>query len=156
MKTCPVCQALCFDDMAVCFGCMHRFEDGEGGQPGASAQPRAVQPRAVQPGASAQPQAVQPHAVQPRAVQPHVDSRNVPPVDMQPTVPSQPDGFAVQEAEDAHAFARHTADERPRGRHEKGVGSEKRRLQAAMGYPLTGASALPAELVLDGMRFSWW
>lgn len=25
MKTCPVCAATCFDDMDVCFGCMHRF-----------------------------------------------------------------------------------------------------------------------------------
>ncbi|ANE21975.1 hypothetical protein AAY81_01015 [Denitrobacterium detoxificans] len=25
MKTCPVCQATCFDDMDVCYGCMHRF-----------------------------------------------------------------------------------------------------------------------------------
>lgn len=28
MKTCPVCKARCFDDMEVCFGCMHRFKDG--------------------------------------------------------------------------------------------------------------------------------
>lgn len=26
MKTCPICKARCFDDMEVCFGCMHRFE----------------------------------------------------------------------------------------------------------------------------------
>ena len=25
MKTCPICQSQCFDDMEVCFGCMHRF-----------------------------------------------------------------------------------------------------------------------------------
>lgn len=25
MKTCPVCQATCFDDMETCFGCLHRF-----------------------------------------------------------------------------------------------------------------------------------
>lgn len=25
MKTCPVCQSQCFDDMDVCFGCMYRF-----------------------------------------------------------------------------------------------------------------------------------
>ena len=29
MKTCPVCQAVAFDDAETCFGCMHRFgEDG--------------------------------------------------------------------------------------------------------------------------------
>ncbi len=26
MKTCPVCQAQCFDDMDICYGCMHRFD----------------------------------------------------------------------------------------------------------------------------------
>jgi hypothetical protein len=26
MKTCPFCQSLTFDDMEVCYGCMHRFE----------------------------------------------------------------------------------------------------------------------------------
>lgn len=26
MKTCPICKARCFDDMAICYGCMHRFE----------------------------------------------------------------------------------------------------------------------------------
>lgn len=25
MKTCPVCQATLFDDMNVCYGCMHEF-----------------------------------------------------------------------------------------------------------------------------------
>lgn len=25
MKVCPVCKARCFDDMTVCYGCMHRF-----------------------------------------------------------------------------------------------------------------------------------
>ena len=26
MKTCPVCKSHVFDDMDVCYGCMHRFE----------------------------------------------------------------------------------------------------------------------------------
>ena len=26
MKTCPICKARCFDDMEICYGCMHRFE----------------------------------------------------------------------------------------------------------------------------------
>ena len=25
MKTCPVCKANCFDDMPVCYGCLHDF-----------------------------------------------------------------------------------------------------------------------------------
>lgn len=25
MKECPSCKARCFDDMEVCFGCLHRF-----------------------------------------------------------------------------------------------------------------------------------
>ena len=29
MKTCPICQAATFSDADVCFGCLHRFEDGE-------------------------------------------------------------------------------------------------------------------------------
>lgn len=27
MKTCPICKARCFDDMEICYGCMHRFEE---------------------------------------------------------------------------------------------------------------------------------
>lgn len=30
MKTCPVCRAVCFDDMEVCYGCLHRFAKDEG------------------------------------------------------------------------------------------------------------------------------
>lgn len=26
MKTCPVCNALTFDDAVVCYGCMHRYD----------------------------------------------------------------------------------------------------------------------------------
>lgn len=29
MKTCPICKARCFDDMEICYGCMHRFADDE-------------------------------------------------------------------------------------------------------------------------------
>ena len=29
MKTCPVCAAKAFDDAEVCYGCLHRFEEGE-------------------------------------------------------------------------------------------------------------------------------
>lgn len=25
MKTCPICKSRCFEDMEVCFGCMHHF-----------------------------------------------------------------------------------------------------------------------------------
>lgn len=33
MKKCPVCKTAVFDDMDVCYGCMHRFSafDREGG-----------------------------------------------------------------------------------------------------------------------------
>lgn len=27
MKTCPVCNALAFDDADTCFGCLHSFAD---------------------------------------------------------------------------------------------------------------------------------
>lgn len=37
MKTCPVCGARCFDDMDVCYGCMHRFGPG-----GAAPAPQAA------------------------------------------------------------------------------------------------------------------
>ena len=29
MKTCTVCNATCFDDMEVCYGCLHRFGANE-------------------------------------------------------------------------------------------------------------------------------
>lgn len=29
MKTCPVCHARCFEDMDVCYGCLHRFGQGD-------------------------------------------------------------------------------------------------------------------------------
>ena len=28
MVECPVCKSMCFDDMEVCYGCMHRFDLG--------------------------------------------------------------------------------------------------------------------------------
>ena len=30
MKTCPICQAVAFDDARICFGCMHRYDDPAG------------------------------------------------------------------------------------------------------------------------------
>lgn len=41
MKTCPICHAQCFDDMEVCYGCMHRFTDDDsasGGHPAAASE----------------------------------------------------------------------------------------------------------------------
>ena len=29
MKTCPVCDAIAFDDAVVCYGCLHRFDEDE-------------------------------------------------------------------------------------------------------------------------------
>lgn len=31
MKICPVCAARAFDDAPICYGCLHRFAEGEGG-----------------------------------------------------------------------------------------------------------------------------
>ena len=31
MKTCPICGAGAFDDAQVCYGCLHRFSEGESG-----------------------------------------------------------------------------------------------------------------------------
>ena len=28
MKTCPICSATCFDDMEICFECLHDFSAG--------------------------------------------------------------------------------------------------------------------------------
>lgn len=39
MKVCPVCKARCFDDMEVCYGCLHRFAK----KPGAEAAHEARQ-----------------------------------------------------------------------------------------------------------------
>ena len=30
MKVCPICSAASFDDATTCYGCLHRFEEGEG------------------------------------------------------------------------------------------------------------------------------
>ena len=27
MKTCPICHAVAFDDAAICYGCMHPFDE---------------------------------------------------------------------------------------------------------------------------------
>lgn len=32
MKICPVCNARCFDDMEVCYGCLHRFAQEPGSE----------------------------------------------------------------------------------------------------------------------------
>lgn len=29
MKVCPVCKSRCFDDMDVCYGCMHKFTNNK-------------------------------------------------------------------------------------------------------------------------------
>ncbi len=31
MKVCPTCQSRCFDDMAICYGCLHRFTEKSSG-----------------------------------------------------------------------------------------------------------------------------
>lgn len=37
MKTCPTCHAVAFEDASVCYGCLHRFD--EGGSGGCREQP---------------------------------------------------------------------------------------------------------------------
>lgn len=32
MKNCPVCGAACFEDMEMCFDCLHQFGNEEGGK----------------------------------------------------------------------------------------------------------------------------
>lgn len=67
MKTCPVCGARCFDDMDVCYGCMHRFGPG-GAAPapqaatvfGQAANPVAHQSAPSDPSASSAPSATAP------------------------------------------------------------------------------------------------
>lgn len=29
MKVCPICKARCFEDMEICYGCMHHFQNTE-------------------------------------------------------------------------------------------------------------------------------
>lgn len=41
MKTCPVCKSLCFDDMPVCYGCMHDFERDVLDEPEEAVEPAA-------------------------------------------------------------------------------------------------------------------
>lgn len=45
MKTCPVCNERSFDDAEVCYGCLHRF--GEGDRAPAPCMPSAPSERAA-------------------------------------------------------------------------------------------------------------
>lgn len=54
MKTCPVCQATLFDDMGVCYGCMHEFDPmAEGGLELGRAEEEPVLGRHARPPAEA-------------------------------------------------------------------------------------------------------
>ena len=78
MKICPVCKARCFDDMEVCYGCMHRFVE----EPSSDAvnheisEPPTERPQAVQtmaiPMLAQVPQAPQASEQPPDATEPHV------------------------------------------------------------------------------------
>lgn len=48
MKTCPVCRAVAFDDAEVCFGCMHRFEEGTA-EPNPEPEPEPVASESAPP-----------------------------------------------------------------------------------------------------------
>lgn len=41
LKECPVCHARCFEDMDVCYGCLHSFERGPSRSPDEERQPAA-------------------------------------------------------------------------------------------------------------------
>lgn len=38
MKQCPICQSIAFDDAAVCYGCLHEFNDDDEGEPTVSSE----------------------------------------------------------------------------------------------------------------------
>ncbi len=98
MKECPICKAVAFDDAQVCYGCLHRFEPGEGamridggcgqgtagGAPPAPASPPAPQgaasaPAPAQaPSAAAVPSQVQPAQAPPAAAPPQAPPAPVP------------------------------------------------------------------------------
>lgn len=48
MKTCPVCGARAFDDAAVCYGCLHRFAEGESNQCAFGATEETAQPDSLE------------------------------------------------------------------------------------------------------------
>lgn len=41
MKTCPICNAKAFDDMDVCYGCLHRFDERRPSAPSGGVGPNA-------------------------------------------------------------------------------------------------------------------
>lgn len=45
MKTCPICKARCFDDMEICYGCLHRFDARPQAPASVSAASRQSEPR---------------------------------------------------------------------------------------------------------------
>ncbi len=47
MRACPTCGAQCFDDMDVCYGCLHRFAADEGAVRGYRAKPDQRAPQGV-------------------------------------------------------------------------------------------------------------
>lgn len=44
MKTCPVCGAHAFDDAAICFGCLHQFEEWINEASSLEGEPASVRP----------------------------------------------------------------------------------------------------------------
>lgn len=49
MKTCPVCGARCFDDMAVCYGCLHDFSRAALAERGEASDAFSLADRAAKP-----------------------------------------------------------------------------------------------------------
>ena len=52
MKTCPICKARCFDDMEICYGCMHPFGQVPGESVAAENETPHADERAPVPDAS--------------------------------------------------------------------------------------------------------
>jgi hypothetical protein len=145
MKECPVCKAGSFDDAEVCYGCLHRFEPGEGvvaaiaggpdGDGPGLAAARAVRP--AQPGAqlsvgdgrlaalAASPQGSQPFATRPP---------------MSATHDAQSQSAASQVMEvPALAVAKPYASQRPSSGHHVELGSTEGLAAQTVSVPAKGA-----------------
>ncbi len=132
MKECPICKAVAFDDAQVCYGCLHRFEPGEGamridggcgqgtagGAPPAPASPPAPQgaasaPAPAQaPSAAAVPSQVQPPQAPPApAPAPQAVSLSVPASDIVVRIEVVGAAMEVGASGESSAASRHSAEQ---------------------------------------------
>ena len=42
MKSCPICGSVTFDDATTCFGCLHRYGEGDEGEMASGSEPAPV------------------------------------------------------------------------------------------------------------------